>query len=332
MRSEASLIESARGGDEAAFGEIAATYRRELEAHCYRMLGSLADAEDAMQETLVRAWKGLAGFAGRSSLRTWLYRIATNVSIDLAARRPARSMPDRRGPPLEPGAMPAGPIDDPIWLDPAPPDLWSAPDSPEARVSARQSVAVAFMTLLHELPATQRAVLLLREVIGFSAAETAELLDSSVAAVNSTLQRARATLDRGRERPVAAPDDAAVQELLRRYIEAWESGTPDLLARLLLDDAVLTMPPDPSWFSGAEAILGFFQWLQASGFESRYLPASAAGGVAAAGYLRAPGESVFRPVGGIHVIEWAGDRVAGIHAFRIPDRFPRFGLPAELTA
>ena len=330
MRSEASLIESARGGDQGAFGEIAATYRRELEAHCYRMLGSLADAEDALQEALVRAWKGLAGFEGRSSLRTWLYRIATNVCVDLAARRPARTMPDQAGPPLAAGAAPGGPIADPIWLDPAPPDLWSgAAVSPEAQVSARQSVAVAFLTLLHQLPATQRAVLLLREVIGFSAAETAELLDSSVAAVNSSLQRARATLDRGRQ-PLAPPADHQVQDLLRRYIEAWESGAPELLTRLLRDDAVLTMPPMPSWFAGAEAVLGFVGWLQANVGQLRLIPTAAAGGAAAAGYLRGPGESVFRPAA-IHVIEWDGDRVASIHAFLIPDRFARFGLPPLLT-
>jgi len=331
MRSEAQLIERARGGDESAFGEIAATYRRELEAHCYRMLGSLADAEDALQETLVRAWKGLAGFEGRASLRTWLYRIATNVSVDLAARRPARTLPHLAGPPLPPGAAPTGPGSDPIWLDPAPPDLWEgAAVNPEAQVSARQSVAVAFMTLLHQLPATQRAVLLLREVIGFSAAETAELLDSSVPAVNSSLQRARATLDRDRERTPEPPADHQLQELLRRYIEAWESGTPDLLARLLRDDAVLTMPPMPSWFAGAEAVLGFLGWLQANGGELRFIPAVAAGATAAAGYLRGPGEAVFRPAG-IHLIEWDGDRVASIHAFLIPDRFARFGLPPQLT-
>ncbi len=331
MRSEALLIESARGGDEAAFGEISAMYRRELEAHCYRMLGSLADAEDALQDTLVRAWKGLAGFEGRSSLRTWLYRIATNACIDLAGRRPARSMPDRLGPALAPGAVPAGPVSDPIWLDPAPADLWSVEASPEARLSARQSVEVAFMTLLHQLPATQRAVLLLREVIGFSAAETAELLDSTVAAVNSSLQRARTTLEERRGPPRGGLEDDALRGLLRRYIEAWESGAPDLLAALLPDDAILTMPPMAGWFDGAAAVLGFAGWLRATAGDTRFVPIEIAGAAGAAGYLRAPGEVLYRATA-LHAIEWRGDRVAAIHAFLRPDLFARFGLPAELSS
>lgn len=330
MRSEALLVERARAGDEAAFREISEMYRRELEAHCYRMLGSLADAEDALQDTLVRAWKGLAGFEGRSSLRTWLYRIASNACIDLAARRPARSMPDRVGPPLAPGALPAGPVADPIWLDPAPGDLWTGDASPEARVSARQSVEVAFMTVLHELPPAQRAVLLLREVIGFSAAETAELLESTVGAVNSSLQRARATLDQRRGPPRAALDDEEARALLRRYIEAWESGAPDRFAALLRDDAIFTMPPMATWFDGAGAILGFVGWLQDNAGQARLRPVEIAGGTGAGVYLRAPGDTLYRAAG-LHVIEWDGDRVAAIHAFLRPDLFERFGLPAELT-
>jgi len=331
VRSETLLVERARSGDEAAFREISEMYRRELEAHCYRMLGSLADAEDALQDTLVRAWKGLAGFEGRASLRTWLYRIASNACIDLAARRPARSMPDRVGPPLAPGTLPAGPVADPIWLDPAPADLLSTGEaSPEARVSARQSVEVAFMTVLHELPAAQRAVLLLREVIGFSAAETAELLDSTVAAVNSSLQRARATLDQRRGPPRAALDDEEARALLRRYIEAWESGAPDMFAALLRDDAILTMPPMAAWFAGAAAIGGFVTWLRDNAGPARLRPVDIAGGTGAGVYLRAPGDPLYRPAG-LHVIEWAGDRVAAIHAFLRPDLFARFGLPAELT-
>jgi RNA polymerase sigma-70 factor (ECF subfamily) len=231
-------------------------------------------------------------------------------------------------------AVGAPPVNEPVWLDPAPRDLCDAtPASPEAAISAHQSLELAFLTLLQRLPAPQRAALLLRDVLGFSAVETAELLDMTVAATNSTLQRARAALDAARStaRGRTRHDDGTIRTLLRRYIEAWESGAPDRFASVLRDDVLFTMPPIPSWFVGMPAVVGIAAWLRVNLGELRCIEAWAAGRLGAACYLRAPGESVFRPAT-LHVLSWDDERVAEIHAFGGPPDFARHGLPTSLPA
>lgn len=337
MTSERDL-EAARAGDGAAFERLVGPHRRELEAHCYRMLGSIADAEDATQEALLRAWKGLGGYEGRTSLRRWLYRIATHVCIDLASRRKARALPHERGEPLAPGAALEPPQGDPIWIDPAPDALWqSTPAEPEATISARESVALALLVALQTLPPQQRAALILREVLGWSAAEVADLLETSVAAVNSALQRARESLearpvdvlDPARRARARARTDADLQSLLRRYVSAWEAGTSEALAAVLREDAVLTMPPIPSWLRGVDAIAALVGQLRSMLGEVRFVLTSASGAPALAAYVRGP-DGAWRPLV-LHVPEVDGDRIAAVHAFQISNSFRHFGLPAELS-
>ena len=328
---ELALLEAARAGDARAFERLVAPYRKQLEAHGYRMLGSLADADDVAQETLVRAWKGLGGYEGRASVRTWLHRIATNVALDVSARRKPRALPNERGAPSDPRAGLAPPDLDPVWLDPAPPDLWEElPESPEASVSARESVGLAFLVAIQRLPATQRAALLLREVLGMSAAEVADLLETTVPAVNSALQRARAALDEDERVKAPRRDDEGVRALLARYVSAWEQGTPDALAAVLREDAVLTMPPIPTWFQGVAAIAGLVAFLKSTG-ELRITPARAAGGPALAYYVREHGEEGLR-LATVSVVSFddAG-LVREVHSFMNPAQAARFGLAATLA-
>lgn len=329
------MLAEARAGDAARFGELVAPYRRELEAHCYRMTGSLADAEDVVQESLVRAWRGLPSFEGRSSLRTWLYKIATNACLSSLEQRPRRAVPSGLGPPSDPGAPLAPPVLDPIWLDPGPDALWQAtPQGPEARYAARQSVAVAFLAALQHLPPLQRAVLLLRDVLDWSAADVADLLDTSVAAVNSALQRARATVEarRGQAEAVGPRDlaDAETHELLRRYVDAWERGDADALVAVLRDDATLAMPPVPSWFAGRDAIVAFLAPLWPRLGAQRVQVVGVCGGPGVAVWVRAPGDDRFRAQA-LHAISLdEHGAVAAIDAFMNPAIFSRFGLLAEL--
>ncbi len=324
------LLAAARAGDALAFEKLVRPHRRALEGHCYRMLGSLADAEDAVQDTLVRAWRGLDGWQERASLRTWLFRIATNAAIDFSNRRGPRAIPNEAVPALGPGQPPGPPSEsDPLWLDPAPEAFWQdGVESPEAVISARESVGVAFLAAIQRLPASQRAVLLLRDVLGWSASETADLLELTVPAVNSALQRARATLE-GKPISVRSTDDATVRSLLSRYVNAWESGAPDAFASVLRDDAILSMPPMAGWYAGREAIVLFAAWLRGAMGDLKMVQIQASGGPAIAGYTRAPGETVYRPAA-IHVLRFDGDRVAEIHAFLLPQYFERFGAPLEL--
>jgi RNA polymerase sigma-70 factor (ECF subfamily) len=300
------------------------------------MTGSLTDAEDLVQECLIRAWRGLPSFEGRSSLRTWLYKIATNACLSELAARPHRALPTDFAAAGDPATAPAAPVLDPIWLDPAPASVWlSTRAGPEARLSARESVALAFLAALQQLPPLQRAVVVLREVLGWSAEEAAELLDTTVAAANSALQRARATLEARRDRleagTLATPLDAAMHALLRRYVEAWESGDVQALAALLREDAILTMPPVPTWFSGRAAIATALAPLMAHMGSFRLQPTEAAGGVAFAAYLRAPGDDRLRAQA-IHVLSLGPDGlVTTVHVFMSPSLFGHFGLPAELV-
>jgi RNA polymerase sigma-70 factor (TIGR02960 family) len=310
-----------------AFQDLIHPYRRELAAYCYRMLGSLADAEDQVQETLLSAWRGIDGFEGRSSVRSWLYRIATNGCLDAIRRRPRRGMPEEHGAPADPHGPLADPGGELLWIEPAPATLWEgAPATPEASFSSRESVQLAFVVALQHLPATQRAVLILREVVGWSAAEVAELLDTTVASVNSALQRARATLDAKRARPEATPASAA---LVERYIAAWEAGDVPALVSLLREDVIASMPPFAEWFQGAEVFGAFIAPRLGEPGALRVVRIQAADELAFAFYRRAEGQTTYS-AHGIHVVQAEGDRVVQLHAFLDPSLFSRFGLPVQL--
>jgi RNA polymerase sigma-70 factor (ECF subfamily) len=299
-------LDAARAGDHVAFARVIEPYRRELRAHCYRMSGTLHDADDLLQEALVRAWRGIAGFQGRSSLRTWLYKVATHACLDKLDTTRTRES-----------------------IEPAPAEIYAFP-SPEARLTQRESIALAFMVALQLLTAKQRAVLILRDVVGLDAAECADLLDLSVAAVNSALQRARDEVATNRSPTLHAdPDrDAAVA----RYIDAWERADSALLIALLRDDAKLAMPPLSDRFDGAAAIAAAIDAMVfrvAGPGAFRFVRIEANGAPALAMYEREP-DGVFR-ARSLHVIETAGGRVAEITAFLIPALFERFGLPPEVA-
>ena len=305
-------------------------HRPALMGHCYRMLGSAFDADDAVQETMVRAWKSLDRFEGRSSVRTWLYRIATNVCLDLIGER------SRRARPVEDG--PAGTVHDDLvarprahWLEPIPDaQVIAADDDPFEQTAMRQSVRLAFVSALQHLPPRQRAALLLADVLGWSAAEIADGLDTSVPAVNSALQRARAPLAARRVPPAAASLTEAQQALLDRYVEAFDRYDVDRLVSLMREDATLSMPPFTLWLQGPAAIGG---WLTGRGSVcrgSRLVPVEACGSPAFAQYH--PGaDGAPHKAWAIIVLELDGERIASWNSFLdVEHLFPRFGLPLEL--
>jgi RNA polymerase sigma-70 factor (ECF subfamily) len=315
---EPALIEAAGAGDEAAFRELAEQYRRELHVHCYRMLGSVHDAEDALQETLLRAWRHLSGFEGRSSFRAWLYRIATNVCLaDLEKRPKPEPATD------EPAALTPYPD---AWLDELPSDA----AEPGARYDLRESVQLALLATIQTLPARQRAALLLRDVLGFSAKEVAQLLEVSATSVHSAVRRARATVERSAPDRTPPPDDVQ-RSLVKRYIEAWESADIPGLVALMREDAVMTMPPDPTVFLGRQAIGDFFATVPADGALDRIplLPTRANRQPAVGAYFPDHGAGVYRPYG-IMVLTVDGDAIAEITGCADPSVFPLLGLPNEL--
>lgn len=325
-----STLEAARAGDETAFATLVAPHRRELTALCYRMSGSIHDAEDLVQDALLRAWKGLPGFAGESSLRTWLYRITTNVCLNAIEARKARLLPTDLGPPDDgTGAM--APLFEPIWLEPCPSDLYiDAAPSPEARYGMRESVALAFMTALQHLNAKQRALVVLHDVLGWSASECAELLELSTASVNSALQRARETLDKRRAAP--RTDDDAVRSLLDRYVRAWETSDVQGLVALLHEDATLAMPPIPQWLQGAPAIGASMETMVFASAPSgvfRLHATTASDAPAFAVYRRAE-SGAYEPYA-LQILSMHDGRVDGIVAFLDVRLFARFGLPATLV-
>ncbi|MBD0423197.1 sigma-70 family RNA polymerase sigma factor [Streptomyces sp. TRM S81-3] len=312
-------------------------HRVELTGYCYRMLGSSFEAEDAVQDTLVRAWRSYDKFEGRSSLRSWLYRIATNVCLDMlnAGNKRARPMDLTEATPLARAAL--SPRPDNTWLEPMPDArvLPSTADPAEAAV-AKESVRLAFMAALQQLPPKQRAVLILREVLAWKASEVAELLGTSVASVNSALQRARATLaereDRGADAAVSDPLDEEQQKLLERYVAAFEGYDMTALTALLHEDAVMTMPPFDLWLAGPSDITGFMTTLGASCAGSRLLPVRANGLPAFAHYKPDPEAGGFSPWA-VQVLEISDGRITGFHCFLDTQRwFPLFGLPLRLEA
>lgn len=329
------------GSSNRAFEKLAEPLRRELKVHCYRMLGSLHEAEDAVQETYLRAWRGFGNFDGRGSLRAWLYRIATNMCLDALAsrKRIKRYLPDQHAPATS--EMPDGtPPTDVAWLEPYPDsELDSIADdapNPEARFTSRQAVQLAFVAVIQQLPPRQQVVLLLCDVLGWSAAEASTLLGGSTASVNSALQRARDTLakrcpDGGT--PAAVPPSPGQQQLLDRYLRAWEGLELDGFVQLLKEDATYTMPPLPQWYAGREAIGTFFGWAWPKYGGFRLLPTAANRQPAFAAYSRAGAAGPWT-AHSIHVLSLEQDNISSLTLFVKPDGprlFPAFGLPLELS-
>ncbi len=334
----AAHLAAARAGDQREFSGLTEPYRHELQLHCYRILGSLQDAEDTVQETLLRAWRRLETFEGRAPLRAWLYKIATNACFDALAKRPRRVLPTAQYTPADPRQPFAPPITEAIWLEPYPDDLIDEPEAgPEARYSMRESVSLAFLAALQSLPPRQRAVLILCDVLDWRASETANLLEITVSAVNSALHRARVTMHQryhtpGREALSGATIDDHLRPLLARYVQAWESADIDGLVSLLREDATLSMPPLPTWYAGREAIITAAQekifageargrWLMQSMRANRQ-PACAVYQRDEAGVYQAFGISVL-------TIEY--NQVTDIITFIEPGLFQPFNLPLHIS-
>lgn len=329
-------LAAARAGDQHEFSSLTEPYRRELQLHCYRLLGSLQDAEDTVQETLLRAWRRLETFEGRASLRAWLYKIATNACFDAIDRRPhRRTLPTSAHAPADPHQPPAPPIMEPIWLEPYPDDLIADPETgPEARYAAHESVTLAFLVALQALPPRQRAVLILCDVLDWHASEAAALLDMTISAVNSALHRARVTMlntyhTRGRE-AARSIGDAAVRPLLERYVRAWESGEINDLIALLKDDATFSMPPTPTWLQGRAAIEVALRFALFGGdargrwllrlIRANHQPACAV-------YQR--DEAGVYHAFGISVLTIEQNQVSDVVTFMDPTLFTRFNLPLD---
>jgi RNA polymerase sigma-70 factor, ECF subfamily len=255
---EHQLLEAARAGDESAFARLVEPHRGALHAHCYRMLASVHDAEDALQETLLAAWRGIGGFKGRSSLRPWLYSIATNVCLRALEREPKRVLPTDYAPAADPHDGPGEPLVESVWVEPYPerPGVGEGLASPEARYEQRESVELAFIAALQHLPARQRAVLILRDVLGFSARETAEALETTPTAVDSALQRAHKTVDerlpeRSQQEVLSSLDDQRLREIVEGYVDAWERADVDAVVAMLTDEAAFNMPPPAHLVQGS---------------------------------------------------------------------------------
>jgi RNA polymerase sigma-70 factor (TIGR02960 family) len=327
----------ARAGDGDAFRALTEPHRRELHMHCYRMLGSFQDAEDAVQDTLLAAWQGLAGFQERASLRTWLYRIATNRCLNAlraTSRRPAKEWNLAEVEPPEPTGL--GEVS---WLEPYPDALLegavAVPLGPDARYEQTEAISLAFVTALQVLPARQRAVLILRDVLGFHAHEVAELLDSTLESVTSALKRGRATLQRrqptGPREPAAAPNSPAEHAVAAQLTHAYQSGDIDALVALLTDDVLLTMPPIALEYHGRHAVAGFFanvSFRHGRTFDT--IPTRANGQLAFGVYLRGPTGGPRHAIG-LDVLTLAGDRICAFTHFET-SVLPAFGLPRSLPS
>jgi RNA polymerase sigma-70 factor (TIGR02960 family) len=324
-------LDAARHGDGEAFDRLISKHRRALHAHCYRMVGSVHDADDALQETLLAAWRGLAGFQGRAPLHHWLHRIATNTCIRLAARRPQRLLADAYGPPRGVDDGLGEPVVESVWIEPYPDaGVSEGPASPEARYEQRESIELAFVAALQHLPATQRAVLLLRDVVGFPAADVAALVGTTVASVNSALQRARATLEHrldpvSQQQALVALGEPAKRALVDGFVDAWEKADIDRLVALLTEDVRFTMPPLPAWFDGLAQVRRFFVERI---FETpwRLVPITANGQLGFVCHQSLDSGSTF-VVGAVNVLTLRDGRIAAINGFVDPavrDASPRF--------
>jgi RNA polymerase sigma-70 factor (ECF subfamily) len=340
---EDGVVAAARSGDRSAFAVLVGRHQRELRVHCYRMLGSFDESEDLVQETFLRAWKNLPGFEGRSTVRAWLYRIATNACLDFIDGRARRVLPHEVSPPWDPrDALP--PQADIAWLQPFPDRQWepaaSSEDEPDAAAVTRETIELAFLTAIQHLPPRQRAVLILRDVLGWTAKQTAVIVNSTVASVNSASQRARATVREhlpGRRVDWAPTTEPTEQELvvLRRYMAAVERADLDAVAELLADDIRTTMPPYPMWFQGREAVLRAL----AAGWDAdspeyvgslRLVATQANRQPAAAAYVKSPGDSEYRAFA-ISAMRIEDGRILEMTAFHDTALFAAFDLPATLS-
>jgi RNA polymerase sigma-70 factor, ECF subfamily len=362
ISSETELLEAARGGDESAYQGLVEPHRGELHAHCYRMLGSVHDAEDALQEALLRAWRGLERFEERSSLRSWLYRIATNTCLDAAERR-KRVLPVDF-PPSDPRAGTGEPLGESTWMEPYANEALGMEDGfagPEARYERRESIELAFVAALQHLPGTQRAVLILREVLGFSAQESAEMLETTTASVNSALQRARDSVEKrlpeqSQQETLRELGDEEITALVESYVEAWERNDVEAVVSMLTEDAAFAMPPMRTWFRGHEEIETFLRLQPMSGtWRWRALRAHANGQEAIAYYTWDEDAGAYLRFA-LNVLAFRGKKIAEVEAFltrntddpdrevlaRLPERafdprrvelaFERLGLPQQLPA
>jgi RNA polymerase sigma-70 factor (ECF subfamily) len=358
------LLTAARDGDEGAFARLIELHRSELQAHCYRMLGSVHDSEDALQDTMLRAWRGLARFEGRSSLRSWLYTIATNSCLNMIAKRPKRVLPIDYGPRTDPHDGPGEPVVESVWIEPYPDERLEVADgvaSPEARYELRESIELAFVAALQHLPANQRAVLILREVLGFSAKETADALDTSVASVNSALQRARKSVDdrtpeRSQQATLRSLGDERVEQIIDGYVDAWLRDDVDAVAAMLSQDAAFAMPPLRSWFGGREEIRRFLAGWPMSGIWRWQVVRAHANGQPALGFYTWDDEAGCYLPFALNVLTFRGEQISDVTAFvaRVADNpgretyahwpkqpadperllaaFGRFGLPEQLDS
>jgi RNA polymerase sigma-70 factor (ECF subfamily) len=357
---ERRLLEAARTGDESAFAGLLEPYRRELHAHCYRMLGSAYDADDALQDASLRAWKALPRFEGRSSLRSWLYTIATNTCLTQIRRRPKRVLPVDYGPATDPNVGPGEPLVETVWIEPYPDaELEDGLAGPDARYEQRESIELAFIAALQHLPASQRAVLILREVLGFSAKEVAESLDSTVASVNSALQRARASIDerapeRSQQETLRTLGDEELEEIVRTWVDAWERNDIEAVVSMLAEDAAIAMPPLASWFGPRGELEAFLRAFPMSGaWRWKGIPTTANGQPAIGFYAWDEDTQTHLPFA-LNVLTLRGDKVTDVVAFavraieadereryhrwvdepadatRLRSVFERFGLPESI--
>jgi RNA polymerase sigma-70 factor (ECF subfamily) len=320
---ERALLEAARGGDEDAFRRLVEPYSRELQVHCYRMLGSVHDAEDALQDAMLRAWRGLKSLTDRSALRAWLYRICTNTCLDLIGKRPKRVLPMDYTDATNPHDGPGEPVVESVWVEPYPDELLEVEDgyaSPDASYEQREAVELAFIAALQHLPATQRAVLILREVLGYSAKEASEVLDTSVQSVNSALQRARKAVeqklpDSSQQETLRDLGDEELSELVERYMDAWERNDVETVVDMLAEDATFAMPPLASWFGGREEIAIFLANSPMSGdWRWKPLRVRANGQEALAFYSWDEELGAYVPFA-LNVLAFEGNKLSNITAF-----------------
>ncbi|HEV3054409.1 MAG TPA: sigma-70 family RNA polymerase sigma factor [Solirubrobacteraceae bacterium] len=335
---EQQMIEAARDGDELAFARLIEPHRRELYAHCYRMLASSADAEDALQDALLGAWRGLSRFEGRSSLRSWLYTIATNACLRTIERRPKRVLPVDYGPSADPQDPMAEPLVESVWIEPIADAMLADSSTPDARYEQHEAVELAFIAAIQHLPGRQRAVLLLRDVLGFSARETADVLDTTSVSIDSALQRAHKSVDarlpeRSQQETLSALGDRELKQLVEGFVAAWERSDIDALVSMLADDAVVAMPPEPTWFVGRDAIATFLAAIPLAATSPRHrLVATRANGQLAFGDYSWQAEANAFVRHAITVLSLRDAEIEQLTFFRTADAFTGFDLPEQLAA
>jgi RNA polymerase sigma-70 factor, ECF subfamily len=331
------LVAAACEGDEASFERLIAPHRGEIHALCYRMLGSIHDAEDASQEAFLRTWRAIGRFEGRSSIRTWLHRIATNVCLDEIARRPKRVLPIDYGPPAGAGAPDTARLEAPIWLEPYPDESIQIADDaigPEARYEQRETLELAFVAALQHLPARQRAVFVLRDVLGFPAAAVAQMLSASAVSVNSALQRARETIgsrlpDHSQQDELRRLGDERLREFVSRLVGAFERGQVGAIMALLAEDAVFSMPPYPAWYQGRDRIADSWLVPEDSPTGLRFLSTRANGQLALGVYKLDAARNLYMP-NCLEVFGLRGELISEVTSFRNPELIRVFGLPDKL--